>query len=244
MKKKIFNLIICFVLLVCITGCGIVQHQGEKYNPNPNDINQNNDNPSYNKNDKESTSEFERAIENYKNAKSISIEMDTESKEIDGDYVMKKKAEILIDRKNNLIDLHTTFLYFSLIPSSSNVKDYHEYYDIKTNKVYDYDSQCKTWYYYNISYKEDDRYIGYLDKILDLNENDAKKVGNNYHFAGKDLMIEDDNITWLRLEDTGSQKMSEYIEYTFKSFNDIVVTLPNEVKNAISEKELDRVCEY
>lgn len=242
--KKILLSIMIILGIFAMTGCDIVQHQEEKYSPNSNNTNQNNDNPSYNRNDKESKSEFERAIENYKNAKSISIEMDAESKEIDGDYAMKKKAEILIDRKNNLIDLHTTYLYFSLIPSSSNVKDEHEYYDIKTNRVYDYDPQCKTWYYYNVSYKEDNRYIRYLDEILDLEENDAKKVSNNYHFAGKDLMIEDDNITWFRLDDTGSQKLSENIEYTFKSFNNTTVTLPNEVKNAISEKELDRVCEY
>ncbi len=238
MKKKILLSTIILLTVFTMTGCGISEHREEKYNPNPN-----NENSSYNENDKESKSEFERAIKNYKNAKSISIEMDAESKEIDGDYAMKKKAEILIDRKNNLIDLHNTYLYFSLIPSS-NEKDDHEYYDIKNNRVYDYDSQCKSWYYYNVSYKEDNRYLRYLDEILDLNEKDAKKVGNNYHFAGKDLMIEDDNITWFRLDDTGSQKLSENIEYTFKSFNNTTVTLPNEVKNAISEKELDRVCEY
>ncbi len=238
MKKIILNLMI-IIGLFTITGCGnITQSQREKYNPNPNNTNQNNDNTSYNKNDKESKSEFERAIENYKNAKSISIEMEHESIDRDSDYVLRGKEEILIDYKNQLIDLHTTYSYVSLFPNTNHEKDSHTYYDIKNNKVYTYDDQCKTWYYYNSSYKEDNRYLEYLDELFYLNESDAKKVSNNYHFAGKDLMIENDNITWFRLEDIGTQRMAETAEYTFKSFNNTVVSLPSEVKKAIPEKDL------
>lgn len=239
MKKTILIILLCGIMIIGMTGCGNNTNDNSLNNTNSETSNNNSQTPNKNENNK--SSEFEKAIENYKNAKSISIEMEYESIDRDSDYVLQGKKEILIDYKNHLIDLHTTYLYISSFPNTNHEKDDHIYYDIKNNKVYDYDNQCKTWYYYNSSYKEDNRYLEYLDELLYLNEDDAKKVSTNYHFAGKDLMIENDNITWFRLEDIGTQRMAETAEYTFKSFNDTTVSLPSEVKNAIPEKDL---CDY
>lgn len=235
MKKIVLSLMI-MIGLFTITGCGNNQKLDSKEtNINYQETNGNTENKK---------SEFEQAIDNLKNAKSVTI--DYEKSKVDPDYESKSKYKLIIDYQNNKIKSNMYYSYLSLRPNSDTSANIDGYWDILLKREYEYDEKCGKWSYYD-DYEVTDPIYSMLEKAKTFTDEDiTKKVGNNYRVVEKesfDILVEDNKIKGIVYSPNNSQKVSISYSITFEDYNKDSVTFPNEVKNALSESEIDNVCD-
>lgn len=190
-----------------------------------------------------SNSEFERAISSLKNTQSIKIHYEYTSKDTKSSYELSNKNNLIIDYKNNLVKEEQYYSYVSSIGGSDTSRI--SYWDISKKFWYcygrDYSYDCDKWWYEDGEYNE---IYSILEDVKNFTDEDVtKKVSNNYRIVNSktsfDIGIENDRISYIyyTYSDSTKSSITQSYQIDFEDYNSEYVSIPDDVKNALSENE-------
>lgn len=224
--KKILSIVLLVISIFTITGCN---NSNVEINDKTNNLSN------------DDTTVFQKAINELINARSLEVTYTYESNDTKSNYGIYNKGTLIIDYKNQLVHNNVNYSRVSNYGGSNTNKN--TYWDLKTNRYYLYDDICKMWYWYQLGKDDNHEIYMYIDYLKELNEENAKIVSNNYHFAEKDksidIFLEDDSIKNVTYSiSTSNSSIIQKYEFNFENYNVKNVKLTNEVKNAVNEKDL------
>lgn len=203
------------------------------------------------KQDNNSSSSFSDAIKKFKNAQSVSISYEKKSQDTTSSYATITKYDIIIDYENKIIKETRTYSKNNFGESTKKETTYvdldlrREYFSGKDNGY-----SCNKWWYERYGDDEFSQFYNVLEKVKSFTDDDVVKiVSTNYRvdfndskYGIGDIGIDDGQIKYL-IYSYDNKNISNSVEINFNSYNSDTLSLPNAVKNALSEREFVRVCD-